>query len=227
MDTAYSDTETTSLRNPFLFAGRRTWEGAVIRADDNGTAIDAAWLQIIDVDLADAVPESLRIGRFHERFSREEGPRGIFGDLGDGRKVELQGVTGAEAARIIEELTRGAVIAGSNPSFDALNFGQLLQENFLPAEGWHHHPRDVPNVANGWLRGWRDRGAADGGATDEEWSGASYSTGRLSEASGVEVPADRHSAWADAAWCWRWDCKIRGLDVSPRPKGAAPGTLPA
>jgi hypothetical protein len=232
MDTCYADTETTSLRNPFLFAGRRTWEVAVIRADETGRAVKATWLQIVDVDLSDANPDSLRVGRFHERFSREEGPRGIFGDLGDGRRVELHGVTEADAAAVIEEITRGAVIAGSNPSFDQLNFAELLGRNFLPAEGWYHHPRDVPNVANGWLRARHQWGRLPDGVlgVDElrdhiDWSASSYSTGKLSEACGIEVPADRHSAWVDAAWCWRWDCKIRGLDGSARRNEGAPGTL--
>lgn len=223
MDRCYADTETTSLRNPFLFAGRRIWETAIIRVDEfTGRVKNATWLQHIDVDLSDADPQSLKLGRFHERFSPQEGGRPVFGTLPDGATIQQHGVSQAEAARIIEELTRGAVIAGSNPAFDMLNFHQLLAAEFLPAEGWWHHPRDIPNLANGWLLGRQQlRGTPEpdklktGEAADfADWSGSSYPTSVLSEGSGVPIPVDRHSAWADALWCYQWDAKISGWDLA-------------
>lgn len=223
MDVVYSDTETTSLRNPHFLAGRRTWEAALIRETADGQFVAAAWIQLVDVDVTDAARDSLQIGRFHDRFSPEPSrllSRPEVQIEGAGATVRQRGVDEREAARIIEELTRGAVIAGSNPGFDTENFAQLLHDNGQPADGWWHHPRDVPNVANGWLLG----AGAPGPAESSDWDGSSYSTGKLSEACGVPVPEDRHSAMADALWMRRWDHKLRG--ITPRPKGAELGILP-
>jgi hypothetical protein len=214
MDVAIVDTETTGLRRPWLPGGRRTWEVAVIRQTEDGELVDAVWLQITDVDLSDADPKSLAIGRFFDRWSGWEGTRVEVPAVRlGGHQVRLRGVEEAEAAPVIERLTRDAVIAASNPGFDVDNFAELLWRNGQPADGWWHHPLDVPNLAHGWLRGMQPG----------TWTDPSYSTRKLSEAVGVPEPADRHSAWADAVW-------MRDLYAaigSPRPKDAVPDTIAA
>lgn len=228
MDVAYCDTETTGLREPHRLGGRRTWEIAIVRVPEAGGPVAACWLQIVDVDLADADPASLDVGRFHQRWSAKEGPRydvpaapidgeqamqwnnaGQMVPTDRPRTVRLRGATERDAARVVESLTRGAVLAGSNPGFDAANFADLLDRNGLPA-GWYHHHRDIPNVATGWLLGAEQ---AIGGPAQTDWAGTTYSTAVLAEACGVEVPADRHSAWADTVWMWRWDRLLRGIEL--------------
>lgn len=245
MDACYVDTETTSLRDPWLPGGRRTWEVAIIR--DSGVEVSAVWLQIVNVNLAHANDESLRIGRFADRFTRAPGSRLPVGELDgptaihrpDGTVIDaptrwrLQGVTEAEAARWINRLTAGTVLYGSRPEFDAANFADILRRHgvvdgdHLP---WYHHSADIASQALGWLRATYQWQAKSGDhERGDGWAGASYSTGALSEACGVPVPADRHSAWADAAWVRRWDHTLRGGDlpeVSARPKGADSATIP-
>lgn len=219
MDVAYIDTETTSLREPHRPGGRRVWEVAIIRTMEATKQLTVLWLQIADVDLADADPASLRLGRFHDRWSDDYGDSGVSKQVtSQGGRVDLHRVWESEAAALIEEATRGAVIAGSNPAFDMANFADMLARHQLPAT-WYHHPRDVPNIALGWLAGrLQVRGHMEDddlrGSLVAEWDGATYSTAALSEACGVPVPADRHSAWADTAWMYEWDAKLRGVDLT-------------
>lgn len=244
MDACYVDTETTSLVDPWLPGGRRTWEIAIIR--DSGVELNAIWLQIVDVDLAHANDESLRIGRFADRFTRAPGPRLPVGELGgptaihrpDGTIIDaptrwrLQGVTEADAARLIGIFTRGTVLYGSRPEFDAANFADILRRHGRvdgPELPWYHHSADIASQALGYLRATYQWQAKEGGhERGDGWTGTSYQTSVLSEACGVDVPTDRHSAWADAAWVRRWDRKLAGLDdqVSARPKDDVPGILP-
>lgn len=218
-DICYVDTETTSLIDPHIKGGRRVWEVAIIRVSAEGGAVQhplCAWLQITDVDLDDHDPESLRIGRFAERFHPEAyGPVGPVAELpGRDRPIMLWGTTEENAAATILELTHDAVLAGSRPEFDAANFADILRRHGAASRvlPWYHHPLDIANEALGYLR------ATEPG----QWSGSSYPTAALSEACGVPVPADRHSAWADAAWCYRWDEHLR----SPRPKAPGSRILP-
>lgn len=225
MDRVCNDTETTSLAEPWHPEGRRTWEVAIIRDLDD--EVSALWLQIIDVDLTHADPEALRIGRFDERFSDEPGPRGVFGELTgaptaihrpDGSIIhaptrwELQGVTEARAAVLIDNFTAGAVLHGSRPEFDAANYADILRRHgrlgATEQPRWYHHCNDVTNQALGWLRA---------GPDADQWREPSYPTSALSVACGVPVPADRHSAWADATWVRRWDDMLSGgrNDVLP------------
>lgn len=225
MDTVYADTETTSLVEPWKSGGRRTWEIALIRVSPGKRVLDAAWLQLVDVDLSNADPTSLEIGKFFQRWSADEGVTDTAGALPAGMvgAVKLDRCDSATAAKAVEGLTRGAVIAGSNPMFDLANFAHLLEWEQKPAT-WYHHPRDIPNVATGWLAahaavaGYVDQELLDTfpvGAQDvQAWDQSSYSTGVLSQACGVPVPADRHSAWADAVWMLEWDCRLTGDRLS-------------
>jgi hypothetical protein len=203
-DVVYSDCEASSLRDPHLPGGRRVWEVALIRQPADGGRPLCAWLQITDVDLDDADPRSLAVGRFAQRFHPEAyGPVGpqVTPPWRDGRPVMLWGCEERHAAATIAELTDGAVIAGSNPRYDMDSFADLLRRHGAEPS-WYHHPLDVPNAALGWLRARHPAG----------WADPSYPTSLLSEACGVPVPADRHSAWADAAWVRAWDRTMAGLE---------------
>ena len=51
----------------------------------------------------------------------------------------------AQAAREIHAITDGAIIAGSNPSFDTERLGMLLAAHGI-TPGWHYHPLDIPSM---------------------------------------------------------------------------------
>lgn len=92
------------------------------------------------------------------------------------------------AAREIHKITDGAIVAGSNPSFDCERLELLLKDHgFHPA--WHYHPLDIPSMAVGWH-------AANGG------TGVKWRSTELSELVGVQ-PGDyeRHTAMGDVKWC--------------------------
>lgn len=58
----YIDTETTSL-NP----DRRAWDVACIRHDDSGVRTVQFFIDLVDIELDNADPFSLKVGRFWER----------------------------------------------------------------------------------------------------------------------------------------------------------------
>lgn len=226
-DAVYIDTESTSLREPHLPAGRRAWEWAGIRVSAAGEVLRAAWLQIRDVDVRDADPQSLRIGRYRQRFGTVPRPQRIPGgtlqrrDQTVAATCRMQVVTEVEAAKIIAGMTEGQpVIAGSNPSFDMANMADVLRRhNYAP--DWYHHPRDVPNLVHGRLRTLYDlaaslvpehRGLVPEAVRAEPsgWRNPTYSTAVLSEAAGLPVPADRHAAWDDAVWMLQLDRIVQG-----------------
>lgn len=113
------------------------------------------------------------------------------------------------AAEHIHRITDGAVIAGSNPSFDMLRLETLLRANgFEP--GWHYHGLDIPSMVVGWLARTaetlavleRQHGNPPEGPMDAPWK-----SDQLSAAIGVN-PAqyERHTAHGDVDWClaqWR------------------------
>lgn len=220
MDLVYVDTETTSLIDPHRPDGRRVWEIAVLTLPADRTPALCAVLQITDVDITDADPESLAIGKFAERFVPDG--YGILGEYelpGRARPVTRWGCDEAMALTTLRDLIRpGAIIAGSNPSFDQANMAEMFRRHGQEPPAWFYHPRDVPNHATGWLRGRLAAGAAlTGPAGICDWSDPSYSTRVLSEACGIPQPADRHSAWADALWMAQLDAVVRGRPLVATP----------
>lgn len=136
---AFLDTETTKLARL-----RRPWEIALIlrpaggrRADD----VEHHWfIDLADVHLWTADPIALNIGRFYQRHPDIVETSPNASDPLSHVLVEL------------ERLTRGAVIAGSNPAFDTDMLDRLMRErHVLPS--WYHHPEDVPTLVRGWLAG--------------------------------------------------------------------------
>ncbi len=136
---AWLDCETTSTR-----PGRRPWDIAVIRrpadADPDGDTSYQVFIDRRDLDLADADLKALEIGRFYERHPE-------FGAGGNVMRL-------ADALHTIEGMLRGAVVLGSNPSFDTETLDPFMRGHaILPS--WYYHPVDIPSMVEGWLRGAR------------------------------------------------------------------------
>ena len=91
----------------------------------------------------------------------------------------------------LAELAKGAIVCGSNPSFDMQRLEKLsIDCEAFRAFGWHYHAMDIPTLAHGWLLG-------KGIAPAPPWK-----SDFLSQACGVSPrDFDRHSALGDARWC--------------------------
>lgn len=165
------DTETTGLH-----PNRQVWEVALIRRDDNGEKTSHFF---VDVDLSDAEPMALKIGRFYERHP--------LGRYLSGRVpavvrqiAEVAMLTPAVAALEVARFTHDATIVGAVPNFDTELLATLLRNQQL-ALAWRHRLRCVETLVEGHLR--------------REIQGLR----EAAEAVGVEVvEADRHTALGDA-----------------------------
>jgi len=123
----FLDTETTSLAHD-----RRIWDLAMIRRDiDHTEQTFAAYIR--DVDLANADPKALEIGRFRDRYPRNVGTTPAF-----------------DVARKVMDWTWGATIVGANPAFDMEGLTALLRRHRL-APMWHYRPIDVEALTAGHL----------------------------------------------------------------------------
>lgn len=179
---AFIDTETTSL-DPWR---RKVWEVAVILRRPGGNANTDVqrhfFIRTDDLNLADADPLSLHIGRFYERHPNPYG-----------RTVGVAGMAGVDSvASILAEELRGAVLIGANVWFDAAGLSQIMRDGALAPECWDYHLVDITAYAAGVLRG--KMGAPP-------WSFAAAQA-----ACGVTLAAeDRHTALGDARAvrdCW-------------------------
>ena len=130
----YLDTETDGLRSD-----RRIWEVALILREDDESDEHYLTLLIEDVDLSNADPKALEIGRFEERFHRELLPH-------ERRVREFQ------AAHILQEWTDTATIVGAQPWFDTHGITTLLDRHGL-APGWHYRQRCVESMTMGRVLG--------------------------------------------------------------------------
>jgi hypothetical protein len=127
------DTETTSLRHD-----RRAWEIALIRRQPGQPDTEHRFLiSADDLDLPNADEDSLKFGGFWERHPF-------------GRKTTYSVDSENWALYSVTKLTAGAVILGSNPSFDTECLATRMRAHGL-APSWHYHNEDVPSVARGWL----------------------------------------------------------------------------
>jgi DNA polymerase III epsilon subunit-like protein len=132
------DTETTSLRHD-----RRAWEIAVIVRRDGHPDHEQTWLvDANDLDLGNADPQALAVGRYYDRHPQA------------GRSADRYVLPPPELNALIqvEEVTRGAVLLGSNPGFDTEVLGARMRANGI-CPSWHYHPIDVPTLALGVLLG--------------------------------------------------------------------------
>lgn len=180
----FTDTETTSLRHD-----RRAWEIAVIVRDPGKPDAEHAWLiDAADLDLGNADPASLRIGRFHERHPAGTGPA---------RRTYPERTALAE----VEALTRGAHLVGAVPSFDAEVLGARMRAIGI-CPSFHYHLIDVETLAAGYLAGSPAFGAGSGSRQRETRAliAPPWKSGDLAAALGLPPVSEdvRHTALGDA-----------------------------
>ncbi len=190
----FADTETSSLA-----PNRRAWDVALIIRDPGRPDFERQWfVEVVDLDLAKADYKSLEIGRFYQRHPQATGTSYTKEvEATNGRCGTV--VREAEMAREVEEFTRGAVLIGAVPSFDADVLGQRLRANgLLPS--WHYRPLCVETLALGWIAGLRAAGGGENGRSADLPTLPWRSSDELWLALGVD-PADeagRHTALGDA-----------------------------
>lgn len=181
---AFADTETTGL-DPFL---HDPWEIAVILRVDGQ---DDEHVFRIEPDLTNADPAALQFNRYHERTSA---PDWVWDDR-------------ETAARRLYELLDGAVLVGSNVSFDAEMLTHLLGRYHAQPRPWHYRTVDIVTLATGSLYGraaeWTRKDCdarwfskVDGAVG---WPWHTHDVSRLVE---VEPPPEyvRHTALGDTRW---------------------------
>ncbi|SNY28933.1 3'-5' exonuclease [Paractinoplanes atraurantiacus] len=203
----FIDTETTSLR-----PDRRAWEiGMIIRPDAASTLhdVEERWfIRVDDLDLGNADPKALEIGRFYERHP-------AFAENPDGDPFEPDGLLEYWVMHKVERLTRGAHLVGLVPSFDAEVLAARMREHgFCPS--WHHRLIDARTMAAGWV-------AAHNPDVDmrppwnSEWMCAQL---------GVEQPSpgDQHTALGDARFARDLYDRVGGA-LGPRPEQPAPDVV--
>ncbi|ORJ92594.1 hypothetical protein A6F55_23820 [Prescottella equi] len=184
----FIDTETTSLHP----VHRRPWEIAMIRRH-NGTTTSCL-IQVADVDLADADPRSLDVGRFWERHAGYRDPAKYVAS--DREPVPLLEY---DAARQVAEFTAGAQFVGVNPAFDADVLDRMLRRNRLMPL-WDYHLLDVPAMALGMLHAQAEMQVIESAPE------LPYRSYQLSQLCGVNPPteSERHTAYGDACWVELW-----------------------
>jgi DNA polymerase III epsilon subunit-like protein len=168
----FVDIESTSLRHD-----RRAWEIAVIVRRPGQPDHEQSWfVDHGDLDLGNADPASLRFGRFYDRHPHY---------AGGNRDYETREVL---VLASLEMLTRGAILMGSNPSFDAETLAARMRAHGI-CPSWHYHIEDVPTLAKGWLHG-TGKPLPESGKSDA-----------ISLACGVDAAKyDRHTALGDCRW---------------------------
>lgn len=198
----FLDCETTGLH-----PGRNAWEIAMIRRDSDGVEITRSFfIDIADLDLANADPFGLNVGKFWERHPQHTGQMYSRSHLDIGGELPVV-LSAAKACRMVNEMTAKAHIVGAVPNFDTETLDKLLRaHNWLPR--WHYHLIDVENLAVGYIAA--QLGAAHGdfwnwdrsvitGAIQAPWS-----SDELGKVLRVEVEESaRHTAYGDAEWAKR------------------------
>lgn len=141
MKICFLDTETTSLRHD-----RRAWEiGVIVRQD--GKDIEYAWfVDECDLDLGNADPMSLKIGKFYDRHP-------AYTDPNRDQNHDRFGFGSLECNVLadVERLTRDAHIVGAVPNFDTEVLATRMRANGI-CPSWHYHLCDVETLAAGGLR---------------------------------------------------------------------------
>ncbi|MFI0900611.1 exonuclease domain-containing protein [Streptomyces sp. NPDC020983] len=184
---AFVDTETTGL-DPFL---HDPWEIAVILREPGKGDVEHVFH--VEPDLYNADPKALEINRYGERTTAPDW------------RWHNRAVVGGLLTAILD----GAVMVGSNPSFDAGMLNKLIGRTFPEKTNpWHYRTIDVATMAAGYLYGQAERMTHRD--CDPDWYGKvaerlrwpwkSYSA---SEAAGTPRPAAdvAHTALGDARWC--------------------------
>ena len=191
----FLDTETTSLR-----PDRRAWDIAIIAREPGRPDVEHYWLiDERELDLGNADPMALKIGRFSERH-----PNYRLDRESTGTDTESE----YDALRLVEAITRGAHLVGAVVSFDAEVLAARMRANGI-CPSWHYHLIDVEALAIGYLAGrgwpldhWGDPESAAAKAFDPR--DLPWKSDDLSAALGITVSEDeRHTALGDARWAMR------------------------
>lgn len=181
---AFCDTETTGLH-----AERRPWDIALIVRQPGQRDVEWQWfIHPADLDWAGADPVALDVGRFWDRH-----PNGAYLRAG-GLPEAAPHAAGVYRLRevlpiVARETADKALIHGSNPHFDMETLAPRMREaGYQP--GWAYHPKDLPNMIEGWLAG---RGLPQP---------AEPKSDALFAAAGLDLDRyERHTALDDARLC--------------------------
>lgn len=198
---AFIDTETTSLR-----PDRRAWDiGMIVRDDEDERDYvhwDNIFIDIRDLDLGNADPFSLKVGRFHERhpqMKHTDPVQAAYAGNDGSWKSELSALTE------VERLTRNAYLVGANVRFDAEVLETRMRANgILPM--WNYHLVDIQALALGYIMGAQL-------PESKVAPSLQMKSSDLSDALGVAMPTEdeRHTALGDARWAMRVFDKVMGI----------------
>lgn len=206
---AFVDCETTHLNAEIGEA----WEVAVVLREFDAAMspeTDTEYVWQITPDLSVADPESLKIGRFEERFQVpfDLDADAAFTGYETGPVVPM---TRAQAVSAILSVLRGAIIVGSNPGFDDRFLRKLLGPG---SAQWHYRPVDIATLVAGAQLGVARALRSFGGELREsDLPALPFSSRGLSEWLGVQppVPGVAHTALGDARWARDvWDAAWGG-----------------
>jgi hypothetical protein len=188
----FCDTETTSLR-----PDRRAWDIGLIAREPGKPDVEHYWfIDERDLDLGNADPMALKIGRFYERH-----PHYRLDRESTGTDTESE----YDALRLVEAITRGAHLVGAVPNFDADVLSARMRANGI-CPSWHYHLIDIEALAVGYMHGVNSHGhssttCAVNCIDDNMLPGLPWKSDELSEALGITVSEeDRHTALGDARW---------------------------
>lgn len=179
----FLDTETTHL-HPEL---ARAWEIAVIVRRPGQPDHEQSFFVHADcLNLGYADPMALQIGRFYERHPHAD-DYVAASPMAIGRGPKTPRVEHV-VLRTVEQLTRGAIVYGSNPAFDMDVLGRRMRANgILPS--WHYGGECLATAAKWWLKG-RGMPLPESEKSED-----------LSRAIGVDPDGfDRHTALGDCRW---------------------------
>lgn len=182
----FIDTETTSLR-----PDRRAWDIALIVRENDGTDMEYQWFVLAqDLDLGNADPMALKIGRFYDRH-----PQAV-----EAARYNLP-ASEYEVLHHVERLTRGAHLVGAVPNFDAEVLGARMRANGI-CPSWHYHLIDVEALVVGYVAHKAKTLREQLPDTNfEPWPPLPWKSDALAEAVGVKMhEGDRHTALGDARW---------------------------
>lgn len=217
----FADTETTDIG-----PRRLAWELAIIRREPDGTRTE--FQAFVEVDLSDANPYALSVGRFYDRhplgqwLARGSATAGLIVS-GPPRPEEfLDGhefpstvyLTARQASLAWCRWTHGCHIVGAVPNFDTEVMAAAVRAAGLTG-GHHYHLIDVENLIVGYLRG-NLHFTLDITREDEDRlkriTTPPWKSDDLFAEVGVTTPdEDRHTALGDARTCERvWDALYGG-----------------